>query len=90
LIAPAEPPCGVARSIAAGQIAFFQHCDIGNTVLFRQIISSGKTVAAAADDDHIVGWLQRACFVEVTLRRIVAAQRVFQQAKRHKLLILSL
>ena len=45
---------GVATGVAAAQIALFEHGDVAHSVLFGEIVGSGETVAAAADDDGVV------------------------------------
>ena len=48
---------GVAPRIAHADQAALQHGDIGEAMLLGQIVGSGQPVAAAADDDHIIGSL---------------------------------
>ncbi len=70
----------VAADIAAADPAFFQHRDIGEAVLFGEIIGGRKTVAAAANDDGVVF---RLGFGIAPRRRpaLMAGERVFQQGQ---------
>ena len=45
---------GVAAGVAAAEIPFVEHGDVGEAVLFREIVGGGQAVPAAADDDRIV------------------------------------
>ncbi len=47
----------VAPGIAAADPALFEHGDVPHAVLFCQVIGGGEAVAAAADDDGVVGRL---------------------------------
>ena len=40
--------------VAAAEPALLDHRDVGDAVLLGQVIRGGETVAAAADDDHVV------------------------------------
>src|SRR5882757_5400310 len=44
----------VASGVAAADPAFFQHRDVSETVLLRQVIGRPQSVPAAADDDGVV------------------------------------
>jgi hypothetical protein len=48
----------VAAGIAAAEPALLEHGDIGDAVVFRQIVSGRQAVAAAADDDCVVARLR--------------------------------
>ena len=48
---------GVAAGVAAADPAFFEHRDVGEAVLGGQIVGRSQPVAAAADDDGVVGAL---------------------------------
>ena len=45
---------GVARSVAAAQIAALQDRHIGDAVVPRQVVGRRGTVAAAANNDHVI------------------------------------
>ena len=49
---------GVASGITAAQIAFFQHGDFADVVVFGQVIRGCQAMTAAANDDDIVLRLQ--------------------------------
>ena len=49
---------GVAGHVAARQPAPLQHRDVGDPVVLGQVVRGGEAVAAAADDDHVVGLLR--------------------------------
>ena len=49
---------GIAPTVATAYPAAFQHCDIGNAVLFCQVISCGKAMSSPADNDHVIGFLR--------------------------------
>jgi hypothetical protein len=49
---------GIAAGVAAADPALFEYGDIGQPVLFRQIIGGTQTMAAAADDDGVIGGLR--------------------------------
>ena len=46
--------CGIARGVAAPQVGFLQHRDIGDAVVFGQVIGGGHTVPAAANDHNVI------------------------------------
>ncbi len=48
---------GVARSVAPGEIAFLQHRHARDAVVARQVVGDREAMAAAADDDDVVGRL---------------------------------
>jgi hypothetical protein len=45
---------GVACHVAAGQPAFLQDGDVGDAVLFGEVVGGGQAVASSADDDDVV------------------------------------
>src|SRR3569833_582439 len=45
---------GVAPGIAAAEPALLDHPNIGDAVLLGEVVGGGETMAAAADDDHVV------------------------------------
>ena len=47
---------GVASRIARADIAFFQHRDVFDAVVFSQVISRSQTVPATADDDDVIAF----------------------------------
>jgi hypothetical protein len=49
---------GVAAGVAAADPAFFQHGHPGDAVILGQVIGRSQPMAAAADDDRIVGRLR--------------------------------
>ena len=49
---------GVAGHVAAGEPAPLQHRDVGDAVVLGQVVRGRQAVAAAADDDHVVGPLR--------------------------------
>src|SRR5205085_10618500 len=50
---------GVSTGVAAAQIALLEHGDVGETVLFREVVGARQAMPAAADDDRIVTGLGR-------------------------------
>ncbi len=70
--------CGVARGIAATQIALFQHRDIADAVVLREVIGGGQAMAAAADDHHVIGRLEFLRRGQVDLYRVLRTEPVFQ------------
>ena len=53
---------GVAAGVAAADPAFFEHRDLAQAVLGGQIVRRSQPVAAAADDERVVGALRlRSC-----------------------------
>lgn len=46
--------CRVAADVAGAEPALLQHRHIGEAMLLGEVVSRGKPMAAAADDDHIV------------------------------------
>ncbi|MCY1415506.1 hypothetical protein D9M71_309910 [compost metagenome] len=73
----------VACSVAAAQVGLFQHGDVGYAVVFGQVVGDGQAMTAAADDHHVIAWLEFARWRQVDLHRVVGAQAVFQQGERH-------
>ena len=49
----------VASGIAGADPVLFQHGDIGDAVHLGEIMRGGEAVAAAADNDHVVGRFRR-------------------------------
>jgi hypothetical protein len=49
---------GVARGVAAGQVALVEHRHPADSPVARQIVRGRQAVPAAADDDHVVAALQ--------------------------------
>ena len=49
----------VAAGIAGADPALFQHRDVGDAVLLGEVIGGRKAMAAAADDDDVIGRLRR-------------------------------
>ena len=45
---------GIASRIAAADPAFLQHGNVADPVFFCQVVGASQTVAATADDEHIV------------------------------------
>ena len=52
---------GVACHVAAGQPATLEHRDVGDAVVFGQVVRGRKAVSAAADDHDVVGLLRFRC-----------------------------
>src|SRR5262245_42504661 len=73
----------VARGVAAGEIALLDHGHVGDAPVARQVERRREAMAAAADDHHVVSFLQLRRTREVMLRRVLPAESVFQQAERH-------
>src|ERR1700682_238272 len=48
---------GVAAGVAAADPAFFEHCDVGEAVLAREVVGRSQPVTAAADDEGVIGGL---------------------------------
>src|ERR1700719_5127761 len=46
---------GVAAGVAAADPAFFEHCDVGEVVLAREVVGRSQSVTAAADDEGVIG-----------------------------------
>ena len=49
---------GVAPGVAAAEPSLLEDRDVGDPVLLGQVVGGGEAVAAAADDDHVVGVLR--------------------------------
>jgi len=45
---------GVATGVAAADPALLEHGDVADAMLLGEVVGGGETVAAAADDDHVV------------------------------------
>ncbi|MCY1176043.1 hypothetical protein D9M73_163040 [compost metagenome] len=73
----------VARGVAAAQVGLFQHGDVGYAVVFGQVVGDGQAMTAAADDHHVIAWLEFARWRQVDLHRVVGAQAVLQESERH-------
>src|ERR1700730_4865608 len=69
---------GVAAGVAAADPAFFQHRDVGEAVLAREVVGCSQPVTAAADDQGVIGGLG---FRTAPLRRpaALAGQAPYQQ-----------
>ena len=78
---------GVARGVAAGEIALVQHRDIGDAPVLGQVIGGGEPMAAGADDDDVVGGLQLRGLGEMALGRVFAAEPVFQESEWHEMFL---
>src|SRR6266481_4195858 len=48
---------GIAAGVAATDPAFFEHCDVGEAVLAREVVGCTQPVTAAADDEGVIGGL---------------------------------
>ena len=48
---------GVSSGIAPAEPAFFQHDDVGEIVVFGEVVGGGKAVAAGADNGNVIGGL---------------------------------
>src|SRR6267143_13908 len=48
---------GVAAGVAAADPAFFEHCDVGEAVLAREVVGCPEPVTTAADDQGVIGSL---------------------------------
>src|SRR4030081_3243124 len=48
---------GVAAGVAAADPAFFEHCDVGEAVLAREVVGRSQPVTAATDDEGVIGGL---------------------------------
>src|ERR1700719_926732 len=46
---------GVAAGVAAADPAFFEHCDVGEVVLAREVGGRSQSVTAAAEDEGVIG-----------------------------------
>ena len=44
----------IAPGVAAAEPALFEHCDVGEAVLLREVVRGREPVSAAADDDRVV------------------------------------
>src|SRR5713226_9266923 len=49
---------GVAAGIAAAQPALLEHGDVGDAVIPGEIVGGRQTVAAATDDNDVIGRLR--------------------------------
>src|ERR1700730_8893286 len=45
---------GVAAGVAAADPAFFEHCDVGEAVLARQVVGRPQPMTAAAHDEGVI------------------------------------
>ena len=66
---------GVAPGVAAAQPALFDHRDIGDAVVLAEVIGRGQTMAACADDHHVILGLRRG-LGPGALPALVVAQRL--------------
>src|SRR6266853_5167589 len=48
---------GVAAGVAAADPALFEHCDVGEAMLAREVVGCSQSVTAAADDEGVIGGL---------------------------------
>src|SRR6266403_464130 len=48
---------GIAAGVAAADPAFFEHRDVGEVVLAREVVCRSQPVTAAADDEGVIGGL---------------------------------
>src|SRR6202030_2039668 len=73
---------GVAPGVAAAEPAALQHRDVAHAMLLGEVIRSGQTVAAGADDHHVIRgpWLGRTPL----LRPGGSAKRMSHQAEDRK------
>ena len=46
---------GISSGIAAAEPAFFQHDDVGEIVVFGEVVGGGKAVAAGTDNGNVIG-----------------------------------
>ncbi len=65
----------VTAGIAAAEPALLDHGDIGDAMLFGEVVGRAKTMAAAADDDHVV-FLARLGRGPLRLPSLVATHRL--------------
>ena len=72
---------GVARRVAATQVALLKHCDVRDAVIFGEVIRGRHTMPPAADNHHvIVGFeISGARQIGDLLKRVVFIQTEFQQ-----------
>ena len=71
---------GIAGCVTTTQIAFLDHCDIGNAMDFGKVVGCGQTMSATTYNNHIVvvfGLGAAPQFLPV----FMVAQGVFKQAK---------
>ena len=47
----------VAPDIATAEVALFEHGDIGEAVVLREVVGGGEAMAAATDDERVIGRL---------------------------------
>ena len=66
----------IARRVAAGKVPAFQDADIGDAVGMGEVIGAGQSMAAAADDDDVVGFLEILGFGDKALGRIFLLEAV--------------
>ena len=50
---------GIASGVATAYPAFFKHGNVGNTVLFGQLVGGREPMSTTADDDGLVASLRR-------------------------------
>jgi len=65
---------GVAAGIAAAEVALVEYRHIANAVIARQVIGGCQTMAARADDDHVIRGTQRVMTREHSRFRMLARQ----------------
>src|SRR5882757_11544707 len=76
----------VASGVAAADPAFFQHCDVPESVLLRQVIGRPQSVPAAADDDGVVS-LPGFRLAPLLLPAAMARQAAPKERKRREVLL---
>ena len=69
---------GIAPCIARTDIAFFQHRNIFDTVVFSQVIGGRQTMSATTDDDDVIAFA-RLGVAPGAIPMLVATKGVAQQ-----------
>src|SRR5205814_3606635 len=70
----------VASGVAAAEPALFQHRDVADAMLFREVIRGGEPMTAATDDDDIVVLLRRSA-APCGWPALVAAERIADEGE---------
>ncbi|MNN23296.1 hypothetical protein D3C81_1366890 [compost metagenome] len=71
---------GVTGGVAAAQVALLDHGNVGDAVLFGQVVGRGQAMAATADDNHVVD-LFRGWRAPHALPVLVVAEGVLEKAE---------
>ena len=65
--------------VAGGEPTLFEHRNVGDAPVPGQVVGTGQTVPATADDDNVVCIAKRLCGRKVPLTLVLSLQSVLQQ-----------